>query len=65
MLALLRETGEETVLCLFNLGRDSVTIDLPGIASAELLPDSGFSAEFDGGKATLPPLGAAFARVKQ
>ena len=63
VLALLRETGGETLLCLFNLGRDEITVDLPGVTSAELLPDSGFTAEIGDGKATLPPLGAAFARV--
>jgi alpha-glucosidase len=63
VLAFLREAEDETLLCLFNLGRDSLTIDLPGFASAELLPDSGFLAEIGSGRATLPPLGAAFARV--
>jgi alpha-glucosidase len=65
VLAFLRERDGETLLCLFNFGRKTVTVDLPGIASAELLPDSGFSAEIGAGRATLPPLGAAFARVKQ
>jgi alpha-glucosidase len=65
VLAFLRETAGETLLCLFNLGRDAVTVDLPGLGTPELLADSGFSASFKDGKAVLEPLGAAFARVQK
>jgi len=60
VLAFLRE---ESLLCLFNLGREEVSVDLPGLGTPELLADSGFTARFENSRAILPPLGAAFAKV--
>ena len=54
---------DEKLLCLFNLGREEVAVDLPDLGTPKLLAESGFTARFESGEAILPPLGAAFAEV--
>jgi alpha-glucosidase len=66
VLALRRDAeGERSVLAVFNLGRDAVSLTLPQAAGAETIAEPGLpgSAAADG-TVTLPAYGAWFGYVK-
>ncbi|WUR12246.1 alpha-glucosidase family protein [[Empedobacter] haloabium] len=50
--------GERSVLCLFNLGGDTVRFTLPQLRGAEALAQPGLPGEVRGEEVTLPPCGA-------
>ena len=52
--------GERSVLCLFNLGGDTVRFTLPQARGAEALTQPGLPGSVADGEVTLPPCGAWF-----
>jgi alpha-glucosidase len=62
-LALLRESPDERVLALFNLGAVPTLFWLPAGAPAAPLEGHGFAARVAADRVELPPFGAFFARL--
>jgi hypothetical protein len=62
VLAYCREAGGERIACVFNLGREPVTLPLPDLAGAEPL-DTGLRGEIDGDTVILPGHGGVVAEV--
>ena len=56
----LRELGEESVFCAFNLGPEPVRTSLPA-GDWRVIDGTGFAARIDGAQALLPPHQALFA----
>ena len=57
-LTFIRKTGEQTLLCAFNLSATPLAVDSPSSVTA--VPDSGFSTDVKGMRITLPAYGAFF-----
>ncbi|NBC95994.1 MAG: DUF3459 domain-containing protein [Deinococcus-Thermus bacterium] len=60
VLAYCREAGGERIACVFNLGREPVTLTLPDLAGAKPL-DTGLRGEIDGDTVILPGHGGMVA----
>ena len=58
LLALIRETAEQRLLCLFNLGAAPSHFEAPSVL--EPVPGSGFTAEVDASRIVLAGYGAFF-----
>jgi alpha-glucosidase len=64
VLALRRDlAGERSIIAVFNLGGDAVTVDLPQSAGAEQMAGYGLPGTAAGGKVQLPAFGAWFGYV--
>ena len=63
VLAFIRETTEQRLLCLFNLSTAPATFEAS--APVEPLSGSGFDAELDGALVTLPAFGALFGKLEE
>lgn len=63
-IAYVRDTAEETLFCVFNLGDEPVSVSLPE-GGWEQVPLPEFTAEITAKTAEVPPSQAAFARLLQ
>ncbi len=63
ILALVRETAEQRLLCVFNLSAEPTTFDTP--YQVDVMPGSGFVADVDDGRIALPGCGAFFGRLER
>ena len=60
VLAMVREAPSQSLLAVFDLGREEACISLPGVADLQLLEASGFCARLTGDAIFLDPMGAGF-----
>ncbi|MGI9488146.1 MAG: alpha-glucosidase family protein [Geminicoccaceae bacterium] len=58
ILAMVRETVGQRLLCLFNLGAGPATFEAP--SEVKIIPESGFTTEINGARVVLPPYGVFF-----
>jgi alpha-glucosidase len=63
VLAVERRAGNETILCLFNLGSHAAAFPLPEGLRLEPLAGHGFAGQLEDGQVALGPEDAFFARV--
>jgi len=64
VLALVRETRDDAVAGLFNIGRQEVEVSAPELAAATALDGHGFSGTSEDGRVRLGPLDAALLRLR-
>jgi alpha-glucosidase len=57
-----RRRGSERVLCVFNIGREDATVDLPADALGAPLEGHGLGWTIEGGQVHLPPDGGYFGK---
>ncbi|MDI4663598.1 alpha-glucosidase family protein [Xanthobacter autotrophicus] len=58
-----RDFEGEALLCAFNLGAEAAALNLPGGWAARPIEDLGFAGTIAGGRVSLGPLDAVFARL--
>jgi alpha-glucosidase len=63
VLAFVRGSGNDAILCAFNLGNGQVALDLPAEVVGEPLAGHGLPGDVDGQRIRLPRHGGLFARV--
>ncbi|MEM6617447.1 MAG: alpha-glucosidase C-terminal domain-containing protein, partial [Pseudomonadota bacterium] len=63
VVAFMRETGDDTIICVFNLAPDDVLVDIPTLASAHPIQGHGFDGTKVESTLTLKGFDAFFGTI--